>query len=239
MQKAYNPINWENYPSESTPLNDTNLNKMDAALEEIDNRVIAHETTKLNVAVANGMVKEISFDETTGIFTITKLNGSTIKINTNLEKLAVNFTYDSTNQKLVITLDDGTKQYVDMAALITQHEFVESDVIYFTITSAGKVKADIKDGSITAEKLQPNFLADVTIQAEIAAQKANEAATESSKAATEAERAKTEADRAEQYADIVAPGFYVDTDSMTLYMKDGVGVDFVVADDNTLCWKIA
>lgn len=43
MQKAYNRINWANYPSEETPLNETNLNKMDAALDELDNRIIEQE----------------------------------------------------------------------------------------------------------------------------------------------------------------------------------------------------
>ncbi|WP_333683402.1 hypothetical protein [Enterocloster lavalensis] len=54
-----------------------------------------------------------------------------------------------------------------------------------------------------------------------------------------AERATQEADRAAQYASIVAPGFLVDPDSMELYMKTGVGVDFIVTDDAELCWKIA
>lgn len=59
------------------------------------------------------------------------------------------------------------------------------------------------------------------------------------KAKEQAERAETEADRAATYASIVAPGFYVDTETMSLYIKGGVGVDFVVVDDNILCWKIA
>lgn len=54
----------------------------------------------------------------------------------------------------------------------------------------------------------------------------------------QAERAKVEADRAETYSKIIAPGFYVDIESMSLYMKTGVGVDFKVFDDNVLCWAI-
>jgi len=40
MQKAYRRIEWENYPSGKTPLNETNMNKMDAAIDELDNRII-------------------------------------------------------------------------------------------------------------------------------------------------------------------------------------------------------
>ena len=43
MQKAYSRIDWENYPSEKTPLNEPNLNKMDAAIDELDNRIIEQE----------------------------------------------------------------------------------------------------------------------------------------------------------------------------------------------------
>ena len=38
--KAYTRIVWQNSPITDTPLNATNLNKMDAALNEIDNRVL-------------------------------------------------------------------------------------------------------------------------------------------------------------------------------------------------------
>lgn len=239
MQKAYSRINWENYPSEATPLNETNLNKIDGAVDEIDNRVITQDTTKLDKVTANTMVKDVSFDEETGIFTITLLNGSTKTIDTKLEKIAVNFSYDSTTQQIILTLIDGTKQYIDMSALITQYEFAESDEIYFTVESDGAVQASVKDGSITEDKLQPNYLADIKVQAEIATQSAEDATVQKSQATAEADRAKAEADKAAQYSNVVAPDFVVDTDSMTLYMKSGVGVDFVVADENILCWKIA
>lgn len=40
MEKFYNRINWQNKPSLATPLGATNLNKMDSALEELDNRTL-------------------------------------------------------------------------------------------------------------------------------------------------------------------------------------------------------
>lgn len=54
----------------------------------------------------------------------------------------------------------------------------------------------------------------------------------------EAERAKVEADKAESYSYIMAPDFYLDTDDMYLYMKGGVGIDFMVTDDNVLLWAV-
>lgn len=43
MNKAHSNINWENLPSTNTPLNQQNLNKMDNAIDTIDDRVIVHD----------------------------------------------------------------------------------------------------------------------------------------------------------------------------------------------------
>ena len=231
MQKAYSPTTWVNKPSTDSPLNQTNLNKLSQGLSTVDDRVIAMDVSKLSVSEANGLVKSIAFDKTTGKFTITSYSGATAVIDTMLEKLAVNFDYDAATQQLIITLDDGTKKYADLSALITQFEFMESDTIYFTVTDDGKVKANVKNGSITAEMLQPDYLADITVQAQNAAQKASESAAS-------AAQAKIDADRAETYASITEPKFYLDESTMKLYMKDGAGVDFIVV-DNVLYWKIA
>lgn len=190
MNKAYNPINWRNYPNEDTPINEANLNKMDAAIDIIDSRVVTQEATKLDKTTANTMVKDVVFDGTTGIFTITKLNGSVLKIDTKLEKLAVNFSYDGENQRLVITLDDGTTQYIDLKALITQYEFVDGNTIVFAVNSNGIITAEIKDGSIKADKLDPNILAQINISVS----KAESAAVRAESAQASAELAQSNAE---------------------------------------------
>lgn len=48
MNKAYNPIDWKNEPNTSTPINETNLNKMDKAIDIIDDRVIDLDEKKAN-----------------------------------------------------------------------------------------------------------------------------------------------------------------------------------------------
>ena len=86
MQKVYNRINWENYPSENTPLNESNLNRVDYAVDEIDDRVIALDTEKAEVTTVASLVKDITVDDETGVITITKENGSTVQIQTTLNK---------------------------------------------------------------------------------------------------------------------------------------------------------
>lgn len=59
------------------------------------------------------------------------------------------------------------------------------------------------------------------------------------KSQADAGRSSQEADRAAKYASIVAPGFYLDPETMTLYQKAGVGMVFIVTEDQELCWKVA
>lgn len=186
MQKVHSNIDWENYPSIKTPVNEQNLNSMDVSIDQIDDRVIVLDTTKLDKADAQHFVKSITLDRATGVFTITYFNGSFDIIDTLLEKIAINFGYDSTTQKLSITLDDGTVEYIDLAALITQYEFLDSDTIAFQVQPDGKIKAVVKKGSITEEYLQPNYLADIRVEVAKAQQSATQAATSASNAADSA-----------------------------------------------------
>lgn len=160
-QKSYQRINWENYPSNKTPLNEQNLNKIDYSVNEQDDRIITLDMVKLDKITANGLIKDIQLDKKTGIFTITYLDSSTITIDTLLEKLAVNFDYDVHTQELIIVLDDGTEKRVDLSALITQFEFLNTDRIYFTVDSDGKVIADIKNNSIGEDQLRVDYLAEI------------------------------------------------------------------------------
>lgn len=169
-QKIYSREHWENFPSEKTAINRDRLNNIESGIDAIDDRVVAMDTTKVDLTKANELVKEITYDESNGVLTITKLNGSRAVIDTKLEKLAVNFSFDEATQRLVITLDDGSKQYVDLSAFVTPLEFKDSDIVYFSVVDGNLVSAAIKDGSITEEKLQPNFLADIKVQVGVAEQ---------------------------------------------------------------------
>lgn len=180
--KIFNRINWLNRPSTNTPLNATNLNAGDSAIDKLDDRIITLDTVKADMQVVNGMVTDVSLNESNGVLTITYKNGSTKVYDTNLEKIAINFTYDYSTQRLVLTLSDGSKQYVDMSALITQYEFKDSTTIAFSVDSTGKVSASVKNGSITEAMLETGYLAKITAQATKAESMANSATTSSNSA---------------------------------------------------------
>lgn len=196
MNKAYSRINWENYPSDATPINKVNLNRLDSATDILDDRVITLDTTKATKTEVATLVSDVTFEESTGIITITKKNGSRVTIDTQMEKIAVNFTYNPTTQQIILTLIDGTKQYIDLSALITQYEFLDTDTVAFIIDTDGKVSAIVKEGSIKEEHLEPNYLAKIKVEVAKAQTSARNAATSEDNArsaATEAQDSATAA----------------------------------------------
>ena len=173
MQKSYTRINWENYPSENTPLNETNLNRIDYATNEIDNRVIELDTSKANATELSKLIKSIVVNEQTGVITITYYNNTTSTIQTTLNKIAVNFRYDFNTQRLLLTLNDGTVVPVSLADLIQINEFDDTSTVDFTVTN-GRVSAIVPLGSIGDEHLRTNYLADIKVaEANAAASETN------------------------------------------------------------------
>lgn len=185
MQKIYSRINWENFPSEKTAVNESNLNRMDLGLDNLDDRVIALDASKFNTETANTLIKDWVIDEQTGVITITKLNGEKILFDLNIEKIPVNFTL-SDDGIITMTTDDGEQFTANIGAMIPVLTFEDSDTIAVSVSGTGVNKTysfSIKAGSVTEDKLQPNFLADV--KTEVAkAQASKESAAESASAAS-------------------------------------------------------
>lgn len=163
MQKVFQRINWQNYPSEETPLNESNLNRVDYALNEIDDRVIALDTDKADATTVNNLVKTIAVDDETGEITITKENGTQTVIQTTLNKIAINFNYDYQTQELVLTLNDGSEARIDLSSLIQNNEFGSTDTINLSVSQQGIVTGNIVLHSITDEHLRQDYLADIRV----------------------------------------------------------------------------
>ncbi len=177
MQKLYSRINWENEPSIETPLNEQNLNRMDAALDNVDNRVISQDAEKADKTELNDLVKDWVIDEETGIITVTKKSGEKLLFDLNIEKIPVDFSL-SDRGILTMTTDDGTKFTANIGAMIPVLTFNNSDTIAVSVSGSGINKIysfSIKNGSVTEEKLQPNFLSDIKVEVAKAESSAGEA----------------------------------------------------------------
>lgn len=155
---------WEDFPSDNTAINAQRLNHMDVGIDNNDTRISALDDTKASKEEVAPLIKEISFNESNGIFTVTRKNGSKFTIDTKLEKIAINFGYDPVTQQISLTLIDGTIQYIDLSALITQYEFMDTDTVSFFVDESGKVSAIVKEGSIEEKHLRPNYLAEIKVE---------------------------------------------------------------------------
>lgn len=242
-QKIYSREYWENFPSEKTSINQNRLNNIEGGIDAIDDRVCALDTTKVDLTKANELVKEILWDESNGTLTVVKMNGSKSVIDTKLEKMAVNFKYDPQTQQLVITLDDGTVQNVDLSSLITEYEFLDSDTIAFAIGSDGKVSAIVKEGSIQEKHLRPDYLADIKVESAKAVNSATNAKASETNAAKSAADAKGSADRAQGIENeinkkLTMTEFDVNEDGELIY-TDNSAYNFVVDNDGNLNWEVA
>ena len=155
-------INWENEPSIASPINATNLNKIDYAVYEHDQTFETWDVTKANQSDLLLSVKSIDYNTSTGVFVFTWQNGTTKTVDLNIEKIPVSFSM-SAQGVITMTTEDGTQYTADVGSLIKTYTFNDSAEIDFTVTtdSSGNktVTAAIKAGSITGSKLEPNYLA--------------------------------------------------------------------------------
>ena len=163
MNKCHNPIVWRN---NTTPaINETNLNYEDGCIDTLDDRVIYLDGVKAEQSELLSCLASVTYNDNTGVFTFTWKNGTTASFDLNIEKIPVSFSMDA-NGVITMTTADGTQYTADVSTMVKVYAFVDSSEIDFTVTRSGNnytVTASIINGSITENKLQPNFLAECRI----------------------------------------------------------------------------
>lgn len=163
MESAHLDLLWKDFPSIDSPLNAGNLNKMVDSINLVDKNAGNLYTTKFDTEEAKILVKNVELDEDSGVLTITHYNGAVARYSSLLSKIAVNFGFDETTQKITILLPDGKQKEVDLSAFIAEYEFVDTETINMQ-TAGGKVKAIVKEGSIQEKHLRPEYLSDIRFE---------------------------------------------------------------------------
>jgi hypothetical protein len=150
---AYEPYyyitQWENEPSQKTPINRTHLLKMENGIKEGDNRIVHLDASKADKSAMNLLVKDLTVDTDTGILTVAYQNGSIKTYDLDIEKVVVNFDITD-DDKLVLTLADGTQKVIDLTRFVYSVDStptISMKILNRTIT------AQIVDGSVTMSKL--------------------------------------------------------------------------------------
>lgn len=173
--------------------------------------MIQMDVAKLNVATANSMLASVSFNHETGVFTFKELGGTTYTYDLNLEKIPVSFTLTEEGV-LIMTTEDGTEWECNIADLIKDYVFDDSETIAFEKEFVGTddegkgsyhVTASVKSGSINGDHLDPNYRADILTYKTQAQEAANDSLTYSKDskrwAVGDAEYEGSETDNAKYY----------------------------------------
>ncbi len=178
MNNAHIDLIWKNYPSDESPVNEENLNRMVRSINLTDENVHNLDENKASkeelLEHTSKLFKDVQYSNKTGILTFTRKNGETITIDTPLEMVALDIYYDPVTEMLTLPLEGGGRFEVDLSRLITELEFLNSDTIAISVEE-GKVRAIVKEGSIEEKHLRPDYLADIRLEQGKAQQSAEDA----------------------------------------------------------------
>lgn len=183
--KKFARINWQNRPSTATALGATNLNKIDVFCNDVDNALIQFDAQKLNIEVANSMLASVQYDQSKGQWTFKSLDGATYTFDQNIEKIPVSFSLSETGVLTMVT-EDGTEYTANIADLIKDYVFDDSDTVAFSKEfveeddegkGAYHISASVKDGSIGEKHLNPDYRSDILAYKTQAQEAANDALT--------------------------------------------------------------
>lgn len=255
--KYYSRINWRNRPSTSTALGATNLNHMDAAINEMDDRIISLDASKLNIATANSMLKSLSVDVHTGLIRAVQLDGTTMTWDLNLEKIpvALRLTEDAV---LIMDTDDGQHFEADLKGLIDTYLFEDTETIGFTQTNTAdgkQVQAVVKSGSIKESHLDAVIMSEIRESVLDASESATDSLTYSKDSKRYAvggviegdgednarfycQQAQNYADLAQQVSEINYPNLYIDTVTGELHTGVGQGISFLINENGELVSEV-
>lgn len=177
LSKYYSPFTWRDKPSIESPINAVHLNHMEDGINEMDNRILILAQDKADASDLANVFIDFNMDDSTGIMTFTRFDGSKVTHDSAVEKIALNCYLEGDN--FVLELADGTKQKVSLSKFIDTYTFSSTDTIRMTVNGKN-VSAEIPDGKITLAKLEPTIMSTIrqyTLDAQTAKGVAEQAAS--------------------------------------------------------------
>ena len=134
---------------------------LDNIVNNINNRYTKSETDANIATNVNSLVKSITYNSSTGVFTITKKDDTVITIDTVIEKVPASMALQEESDGsvyLVITNQDGSSTKTNVTSLIEDTIILSSDTINATSTTDGVNKTttytlNIKPNSVTLSHL--------------------------------------------------------------------------------------
>lgn len=147
--------------------NSTLQDSLDNIVNNINNRYTKSEADANIATNVNSLVKSITYNSSTGVFTITKKDDTVITIDTVIEKVPASMALQEESDGsvyLVITNQDGSSTKTNVTSLIEDTIILSSDTINATPTTDGVNKTttytlNIKPNSVTLSHLDTELTA--------------------------------------------------------------------------------
>lgn len=147
--------------------NSTLQDSLDNIVNNINNRYTKSETDANIATNVNSLVKSITYNSSTGVFTITKKDDTVITIDTVIEKVPASMALQEEpdgSVYLVITNQDGSSTKTNVTSLIEDTIILSSDTINATPITDGVNKTttytlNIKPNSVTLSHLDTELTA--------------------------------------------------------------------------------
>jgi hypothetical protein len=245
----YAIVGWLNYPDTSTPVGKTNLRHMDNGILQCAQYILGLSQDKLEVSEAAKFITGWEVDTKTWIVTVTHKDGTVETVDFPIEMMPTKLDLDE-DDNLVLVQQDGTTKKISFQRFVYN---VSSTATVAMKLDGTTISANVVDGSITADKLEPTLqktLRQYMLDAQTAAQEA-EAYNKSSisyavggtgsrtgedtdNSKYYSEKAKEEAEKAGSYANLIFPEFYLDASTGHLMCKQGKTVTVKVENDHIL-----
>lgn len=143
----------ENIEAINDNFSDIQLNKADKTSVPTKVSQLTNDSDYQNRTQLAPVIKNVTMDDATGVFTFTKYDDSTFTIDTALEKVVTNFEYDEETESLVLTLEDGTKQTVPMSAFIDIYTGGKTSSGTVSVSPQNQITFNLGDKGVTLAKL--------------------------------------------------------------------------------------
>lgn len=235
MQKAYSRIIWENEPSEATPLNERNLNKMDYALDIIDNRVIDYSQYKEDAAesAAEALASQQAAAQSELNAAKSELAASVSEVNAaQSEQNAAQSEYNTAQSE-----QNAAQSEINAAQSESKAKQSETFADNWRLLSESHNHGNT--GVRTGEDTDNSeyWSKQSRIYSDNSANSATDSATSASASETSRNEAQLILDQIKSYAKIIVPNFWLDVDTGILYISEDVqGIDFQLDDDTGILY---
>jgi len=131
-------------------VNNTNAH----ALGQVKDTITALENgiDNINDTKIPSLIKNIQL-LSNGVFRVTKYDDTYFDIDTKLEKVVTNFTYNATTKNLELSLDDSTVLTIPMSAFIDDYSGSDGTQFVVNVSSENVISVTMKDGTVTYNQL--------------------------------------------------------------------------------------